>query len=506
MSKKRRHAEDQAQQETIEEPVKELEEPETTEEGESNSLGGSDSDNESGSQESGSEAESSEESDRQDNVIEQRQSSAESDEEDASEGNDESDEEKDSKVANPKVAEEKKPNGKVVPELERMSCGNDDGRVTSGEKFDDLEISDRIKNSLETMGMTYMTKIQAVTIPILMKGRDVIAAAKTGSGKTLAFVVPALDLVWSMGKVVPSDGTVVLILTPTKELALQILSVVREVGGKMTQTFGAVIGGTKKKEEQRQLERGVNILVATPGRLLDHMKTTKDFVFSKLTMLVMDEADRMLDVGFERELNQILGMLPKERVTAMFSATQTTKVADLVRMSLKRPVFVEVKDGQSGTVAGLTQNYVECPMQDRLSLLYKLLKEKSKAVVRTADGKGRDLKIMVFFSSCQSTQYHEDLFRLLGFKNISGLHGQKKQQKRSEIYTHFCTADVSVSTTILPPCFPRVSPRFPWFSPCFLAFLFSVLLFLPMNFYVAVAEWDFVVYERGGSWLGFPVR
>lgn len=316
------------------------------------------------------------------------------------------------------------------------------GSILSCDKFDDNpDLSDRIKESLREMGYTHMTQIQTYAIPKLLAGKDVLGAAKTGSGKTLAFVVPALDLLWRV-KATPKMGTLVLFIGPTRELALQILEVVREVGKNVTHTFGSVIGGQNKSVEEKKLATGINLLVATPGRLLDHLQHTQDFVYKNLAFFVMDEADRMLDEGFERELTTILRILPKKRQTALFSATQTTKVGDLIRLSLKEPTLIEIRDDEA-TVHSLKQYYIICESRDRLSLLYKILKEKSKATVSNPDGQTRPLKIMVFFSTCQSTQFHEDLFRLFDGLSVLSLHGKKKQSKRFEVYNKFCTASVS---------------------------------------------------------------
>src|SRR5699024_4229670 len=159
-------------------------------------------------------------------------------------------------------------------------------------------------------------QIQAHAIPKILAGRDVLGAAKTGSGKTLAFVVPALNLLWKV-KASPKHGTLVLIMGPTRELVVQISDVIKEAGKYVPHTFGCVIGGANAKEERKRLATGINILVATPGRLLDHMHNCREFTYSNLSMLVLDEADRMLDVGFEKELNEILALLPKERQSTL---------------------------------------------------------------------------------------------------------------------------------------------------------------------------------------------
>ena len=233
-----------------------------------------------------------------------------------------------------------------------------------------------------------MTEIQAKSIPHLLKGKDVLAAAKTGSGKTLAFLVPACDLLYNV-KFLPRNGAGAIAISPTRELANQIYDVLRNIAKYMSQSIAVVIGGMNRKPEAEKLAKGVNILIATPGRLLDHMQNTKGFVFHNLVNLIIDEADRILEVGFEEEMNLIIKMLPKKRQTSLFSATQTRKVADLARLSLSKPVFVEVKTQDNvSTVAGLTQGYVVCPAQTRFMLLFTFLK------------RNKDKKVMVFMSAC----------------------------------------------------------------------------------------------------------
>lgn len=149
-----------------------------------------------------------------------------------------------------------------------------------------------------------------------------------GSGKTLSFLVPAVELLYR-AKFLPRNGTGVIVLSPTRELALQIYSVATALMLGHSQTHGLVMGGGNRRSEAERLTRGVNLLVATPGRLLDHLQNTKGFVHRNLACLVIDEADRILEVGFEEEMRKIIKLLPRERQTALFSATQTTKVRGL---------------------------------------------------------------------------------------------------------------------------------------------------------------------------------
>ncbi|GMG39173.1 unnamed protein product [[Candida] boidinii] len=170
-----------------------------------------------------------------------------------------------------------------------------------------------------------MTEVQARTIPPLLAGKDVLGAAKTGSGKTLAFLIPAIEILYSL-KYKPRNGTGAIVITPTRELALQIFGVARELMANHSQTLAIVIGGANRRAEAEKLAKGVNLLIATPGRLLDHLQNTKGFIFKNLKTLIIDEADRILEIGFEEEMKQIVKILPNEkRQTMLFSATQTTK-------------------------------------------------------------------------------------------------------------------------------------------------------------------------------------
>jgi len=220
-----------------------------------------------------------------------------------------------------------------------------------------------------------------------------------------------------------------LVISPTRELAMQIYDVLRNISSFVSQTQGVCVGGMNRKNEADKLGKGVNILVATPGRLLDHMQNTKGFVYHNLVNLTIDEADRILEVGFEEEINLIIKMLPKKRQTALFSATQTRKVADLARLSLSKPVFVEVKSKDNvATVQGLTQGYVVCPAAHRFLLLFTFLK------------RNRDKKVMVFFSSCNSVKFHDELLNYIDIPTVC-IHGHKKQAARSSTYYQFCSAN-----------------------------------------------------------------
>ncbi|KAJ1419787.1 P-loop containing nucleoside triphosphate hydrolase protein [Ochromonadaceae sp. CCMP2298] len=235
------------------------------------------------------------------------------------------------------------------------------------------------------MNFSKMTEIQAKSIPECLAGSDLVGAAKTGSGKTLAFLVPIIELLNKV-QFTRKQGTGAIIISPTRELSLQIYGVLRDLvdNAGLPQTHGLVMGGANRKAEADKLLKGVNILVSTPGRLLDHLMNTKGFNYQRMQVLVIDEADRILDQGFEEDMHQIIKCLPKERQTILFSATQTRKVEDLAKLAMKSsPVYTGVHDNaESSTVEGLQQGYVVCPAAQRFMLLYTFLKKnKNKKIM-----------------------------------------------------------------------------------------------------------------------------
>lgn len=299
----------------------------------------------------------------------------------------------------------------------------------STKSFTDLHLSEPTQRAVDTMGFKTMTSVQEHTIPPLLAGRDVLGAAKTGSGKTLAFLIPAVELLYSL-KFKPRNGTGVIIVSPTRELALQIFGVAQELMQFHTQTVGIVIGGANRRQEQEKLTKGVNLLIATPGRLLDHLQNTETFVFKNLKSLVIDEADRILEIGFEEEMRQIIKILPsKDRQTMLFSATQTTKVEDLARISLRKgPLYINVDEQRdTATADGLEQGYVVCDSDKRFLLLFTFLK------------RNRNKKVIVFFSSCSSVKYYGELLNYIDMP-VLDLHGKQKQQKRTNTFFEFCNA------------------------------------------------------------------
>ncbi|XP_017058351.1 probable ATP-dependent RNA helicase pitchoune [Drosophila ficusphila] len=293
-------------------------------------------------------------------------------------------------------------------------------------------VSEATLRAVKEMGFTEMTEIQAKSLTPLLKGRDLVGAAQTGSGKTLAFLIPAVELINKL-RFMPRNGTGVIIISPTRELSMQTFGVLKELMAHHHHTYGLVMGGSNRQVESEKLGKGINILVATPGRLLDHLQNSPDFLYKNLQCLIIDEVDRILEIGFEEELKQIINLLPKRRQTMLFSATQTARIEALSKLALKsEPIYVGVHDNQdTATVDGLEQGYIVCPSEKRLLVLFTFLK------------KNRKKKVMVFFSSCMSVKYHHELFNYIDLP-VTSIHGKQKQTKRTTTFFQFCNAESGI--------------------------------------------------------------
>ncbi|QDZ20763.1 DEAD box RNA helicase [Chloropicon primus] len=278
------------------------------------------------------------------------------------------------------------------------------------------------------------TAVQREVLPHALGGRDVLCAAKTGSGKTLAFVIPVLEKLTAENWSARTDGIGALILTPTRELALQIFEEFRKVGKKHRFSVGLLIGGSGRKvlEEEKTRAGNLNILIATPGRLLQHMDETPYFDCGSMKILVLDEADRILDMGFRASLDAILENLPRGgtgdgRQTLLFSATQTKSVSDLARLNLSNPEYISIHaDATVPTPVKLQQAFVECHCAQKLSVLWGFIKTHLKA------------KVLVFFSTCKQARFVSEAFsKLRPGVPLRCLHGHMKQMKRVAVYDYF---------------------------------------------------------------------
>ncbi|KAL2079645.1 hypothetical protein ACEWY4_025389 [Coilia grayii] len=291
--------------------------------------------------------------------------------------------------------------------------------------FSDFPLSKKTLRGLMEAQYRQPTEIQRQTVGFALQGKDVLGAAKTGSGKTLAFLIPVLECLYRH-QWTALDGLGALIISPTRELAYQTFQVLRKVGKNHDFSAGLIIGGKDLKDEAEKIHR-TNIIICTPGRLLQHMDQTSAFHVSDLLMLVLDEADRILDLGFSETLNAIVDHLPSQRQTLLFSATQTKSIKDLARLSLKEPEYVWVHEqAKFSTPATLEQNYVVCELHQKVDMLFSFLRSHLQK------------KIIVFFACCKEVQYFFRAFcRLRPGISVLALHGKQPQMKRVEVYNDF---------------------------------------------------------------------
>ena len=248
-------------------------------------------------------------------------------------------------------------------------------QTTAFTSFDTLGVSPTLLKNLTKAGFTEPTAIQAQAIPQALAGRDVLGCAQTGTGKTAAFVIPMLERLNGTPKGQPRA----LILAPTRELAIQIQGTIDTLGRGLELFATTVVGGADMQAQVRGLRQRPDIIVATPGRLLDHMWNGTISLLA-MTILVLDEADRMLDMGFAQQINQILDAMPEERQTLLFSATMPTDLARLAQASVKNPVRVMVT--KSATTADGVSQAVHHTTHDRKNaLLMSLLQSESDTVL-----------------------------------------------------------------------------------------------------------------------------
>ena len=298
---------------------------------------------------------------------------------------------------------------------------DEDGIITST-SFASLGLHETLLSSIASLKWENATKIQASSIPPALEGRDVIGLAETGSGKTGAFSIPVLNYLLEK----PQRSVFAVILAPTRELAFQIHEVVAALGSGMGATSVCVVGGVDMASQAIALARNPHVVVATPGRLLDHLQNTKGFHLRQIKYLVLDEADRMLSMDFEREINEILEVIPDHeggRRTMLFSATMTSKVEKLQRASLIDPVRVEVST-KFQTPKKLLQSYLFIPAKYKDCYLTYLINEHAGQ------------SILVFGATCNNVQRLALMLRNLGFPAIC-LHGQMSQPKRLGALTKF---------------------------------------------------------------------
>ncbi|KAJ1801716.1 ATP-dependent rRNA helicase spb4 [Coemansia sp. RSA 2399] len=325
---------------------------------------------------------------------------------------------------------------------------------TFGKAWDTLQppLSQAMLDAVSSMGFEKMTPVQEATIPVFVKNSDVIVEAATGSGKTLSFVIPVLELLHKRNVKVGHSEVGAMIISPTRELAKQIYEVLEQVIRLSGYEYKAylVVGGSASAtdtadELARMKELGPDILVGTPGRLEDVLcgrrkngKKTKSGTITaiggvrgrpsasaaKLEVLVMDEADRLLDLGFEASLTAILSMLPKQRRTGLFSATMSEALSQLVRAGLRNPVRVQVQVRDRSSAGNkrsipstLSIRYLVCPPDRKLAQIFRL--------IRT----GGAQKYIIYFSTCAAVDYFFKMLQRVFAPQLASFAGSKKAMK-----------------------------------------------------------------------------
>ncbi|KAF3767293.1 DEAD-domain-containing protein [Cryphonectria parasitica EP155] len=299
--------------------------------------------------------------------------------------------------------------------------------------FKDLGIVDTLAEACATLKYDRPTQIQAESIPIALQGRDIVGLAETGSGKTAAFALPILQAL--LDKPQPLFS---LVLAPTRELAFQIGKTFEALGAIISLRVCTIVGGMDFTPQQIALAKKPHVVVATPGRILDHFERTKGFSLRALKYLVLDEADRLLELEFGPVIEKILKFLPRDRNTFLFSATMSSKVESLQRASLRDPVRISVKASKYQTVKTLIQNYIFIPLVHKDTYLVWFLANEF-----------RGQSCVIFTRTVNDTQRLAILLRSLGLGAIP-LHGQLSQSNRLGALNKFKAGsrDILVATDV----------------------------------------------------------
>ncbi|KAI1503302.1 hypothetical protein F5X99DRAFT_407119 [Biscogniauxia marginata] len=295
----------------------------------------------------------------------------------------------------------------------KTPIGKQNGRLS----FHGMSLSRPILRGLNSVGFNTPTPIQAKTIPLALEGKDLVGGAVTGSGKTAAFVVPILERLLYRPNKIPTSRVV--ILAPTRELAIQCHSVASKLASHTDIKFCLAVGGLSLKVQEAELRLRPDVVIATPGRFIDHVRNSASFSTDTVEILVLDEADRMLEDGFADELNEILTTLPKSRQTMLFSATMTSSVDRLIRVGMNKPVRVMV-DSQSKTVDKLEQKFVRLrPGREEKRLGYLIHICKTMHTER----------VIIFFRQKKDAHRARIIFALLNLP-CAELHGSMNQSQR----------------------------------------------------------------------------
>jgi ATP-dependent RNA helicase RhlE len=295
--------------------------------------------------------------------------------------------------------------------------------------FRDLGLSAELLNAVEKKGYLEATPIQQQAIPLVLEGRDVLAGAQTGTGKTAGFTLPILQRLQQSHRDGSKPYPKVLVLTPTRELAAQVHESVRDYGRYLPFRSAAIFGGVSINPQKQKLIKGVDIVVATPGRLLDHLQQ-RSINLSKIEILVLDEADRMLDMGFIRDIRKVLNVLPKQRQTLLFSATFSNDIRALTSEFLKNPKEIQVTP-ENSAVELVTQ------------IVYPVDKNRKRELLAHKISEENWRQVLVFTRTKHSAN---KLAEQLGKDGITStaIHGNKSQGARTSALANFKAGKVRV--------------------------------------------------------------
>ena len=295
--------------------------------------------------------------------------------------------------------------------------------------FKNLALSAELLQAIEKQGYDEATPIQAQAIPLVLEGKDVLAGAQTGTGKTAGFTLPVLQLLQQSHRPGQKPYPKVLVLTPTRELAAQVHESVRDYGRYLPFRSAVIFGGVSINPQKQKLIKGVDIVVATPGRLLDHVGQ-RSIDLSKIEILILDEADRMLDMGFIRDIRKLLNIIPKQRQTLLFSATFSKEIRNLASEFLKQPAQIQVTPENTA---------VELVSQ----VVYPVDKKRKRELLSHKIGEEEWQQVLVFTRTKHSAN---KLTEQLGDDGITSaaIHGNKSQGARTKALADFKAGNIRV--------------------------------------------------------------
>lgn len=312
-----------------------------------------------------------------------------------------------------------------------------DNGVVQRMPFAQLGLSTSLISVLDKIGFKSPTEIQKQTIPILLKKQDVLGCAQTGTGKTGAFLLPLIEVLsQKRGRARMSRA---LILEPTRELAAQVLEAFSNFSDDTKLTSGLIVGGEGANEQEKKLDKGVDVLIATPGRLIDFIEKGR-LLLSDIQFLVIDEADRMLDMGFIPDIEKIVSKLPSKRVTALFSATMPPLIKKISSDFLKDPLEIKV-NAPSSTATTVTQWRVELDFEKKSSLAAQSAKKRK--VLRDLLRAQEIERAVIFCNRKKDVDYLSKSLKKYGF-NADALHGDMPQNKRTETLDRFRKGEIKI--------------------------------------------------------------